>query len=258
MFSFSIYLHGLVAMVTAVVMVWVVSVLKRDASIVDSVWSLLFACGAVVYAMAAGGELAARRELLLTLVAAWALRLSVYITWRNWGHPEDARYQAIRARNQPHFAFKSLYLVFLLQALLAWLISLPLLGACLSSAPINGFDMAGALLWLVGMIFEAGGDWQLTRFKANPANKGAVMDRGLWRLTRHPNYFGDFCVWWGFYLIALGAGAWWSIAGPLIMSLLLMRVSGVTLLEKDIGNRRPQYADYARRTNAFFPGAAKR
>jgi steroid 5-alpha reductase family enzyme len=257
MFSFSAYLQGLLAMVIAVVVVWAVSVLKRNASIVDSVWSLLFVLGAAVYATAAGGAMQMRRNLVLALVTAWALRLSTYITWRNWGHPEDARYQAIRARNQPHFEFKSLYLVFLLQALLAWLISLPLLGALLSLAPINGFDVAGAVLWLIGMIFEAGGDWQLTRFKANPGNKGAVMDRGLWRFTRHPNYFGDFCVWWGFYLIALGSGAWWSIAGPLIMSLLLMRVSGVTLLEKDIGNRRPQYADYIRRTNAFFPGLPK-
>jgi steroid 5-alpha reductase family enzyme len=257
MFSFNAYLQGLLAMVIAVVAVWVVSVLKRNASIVDSVWSLLFVLGAVMYAMAAGDGMVARRILVLTLVAVWALRLAGYITWRNWGHAEDARYQAIRARNQPHFEFKSLYLVFLLQALLAWLISLPLLGALLSPAPINGFDVAGAVLWLIGMIFEAGGDWQLTRFKTNPANKGAVMDRGLWRFTRHPNYFGDFCVWWGFYLTALGAGAWWSIAGPLIMSLLLMRVSGVTLLEKDIGNRRPLYADYIRRTNAFFPGLPK-
>jgi steroid 5-alpha reductase family enzyme len=258
MFSLSAYLQGLLAMGITVVVVWAVSVFKRNASIVDGVWSLLFVLGAVVYAAATDGVVEARRILLLTLVAAWGLRLSVYIIWRNWGHPEDARYQAIRARNQPHFEFKSFYLVFLLQAMLAWLISLPLLGALLSPAPMNGFDVAGALLWLIGMIFEAGGDWQLTRFKANPANKGAVMDRGLWRFTRHPNYFGDFCVWWGFYLIALGAGAWWSIAGPLIMSLLLMRVSGVTLLEKDIGNRRPQYADYIRRTNAFFPGLPKR
>ena len=112
----------------------------------------------------------------------------------------------------------------------------------------------GALLWTVGLVFEAGGDWQLTRFKANPANKGTVLDSGLWRYTRHPNYFGDFCVWWGFYLIALGAGAWWSLPAPLLMSVLLMRVSGVTLLEKDIGERRPGYEDYIRRTNAFFPG----
>jgi steroid 5-alpha reductase family enzyme len=103
-------------------------------------------------------------------------------------------------------------------------------------------------------VFEAGGDWQLARFKADPANKGKVMDRGFWALTRHPNYFGDFCIWWGFYLLAVSAGAWWSFPGPALMSLLLMRVSGVALLEKDIGERRPQYADYIRRTNAFFPG----
>jgi steroid 5-alpha reductase family enzyme len=258
MFSFSIYLQGLVAMVIAVVAVWVLSLSKRNVSIVDSAWSLLFVLAACAYARAASGTNYERRILVLGLVGIWALRLAGYITWRNWGHPEDARYQAIRARNQPNFEFKSLYLVFLLQALLAWLISLPLLGALLSSTSLNGFDAAGAVLWLTGFIFEAGGDWQLTRFKANPANKGGVMDRGFWRYTRHPNYFGDFCVWWGLYLIAVGAGAWWSVAGPLIMSLLLMRVSGVTLLEKDIGQRRPKYADYIRRTNAFFPGMPKR
>jgi steroid 5-alpha reductase family enzyme len=261
MFSFSIYLQGLVAMLIAVVAVWVLSLSKRDVSIVDSAWSLLFVLGAWAYGAASGGAGGVsddRRILVLALVGIWALRLAGYITWRNWGHPEDARYQAIRARNQPNFEFKSLYLVFLLQAVLAWLISLPLFGALRSAAPLNGFDAAGAALWLTGFIFEAGGDWQLTRFKANPANKGGVMDRGFWRYTRHPNYFGDFCVWWGFYLIAVGAGAWWSIAGPLIMSLLLMKVSGVTLLEKDIGQRRPKYADYIRRTNAFFPGPPKR
>ena len=118
-------------------------------------------------------------------------------------------------------------------------------------------DYAGAALWLVGMTFEAGGDWQLARFKADPANRGLVCDRGFWRLTRHPNYFGDFCVWWGLYLIALAAGAWWSAIGPILMSTLLMRVSGVTLLEQDIGERRPKYADYIRCTNAFFPGLPK-
>jgi steroid 5-alpha reductase family enzyme len=258
MFSFSIYLQGLVAMVIAVVAVWVLSLSKRNVSIVDSAWSLLFVLGACAYARAASGTNYERRILVLGLVGIWALRLAGYITWRNWGHPEDARYQAIRARNQPNFEFKSLYLVFLLQAVLAWLISLPLLGALLSSGSLNSFDAGGAALWLTGIIFEAGGDWQLTCFKANPANKGGVMDRGFWRYTRHPNYFGDFCVWWGLYLIAVGAGAWWSVAGPLIMSLLLMRVSGVTLLEKDIGQRRPKYADYIRRTNAFFPGMPKR
>jgi len=108
------------------------------------------------------------------------------------------------------------------------------------------------------MIFEAGGDWQLARFKAQPINQGRIMDQGLWRFTRHPNYFGDFCIWWGFYLIAASAGAWWSLAGPLVMSWLLLRVSGVPLLERDMARRRPQYADYVRRTNAFFPGTPKR
>jgi steroid 5-alpha reductase family enzyme len=258
MFSLKIYLTGLTAMAAAVVLVWLMSLRKRDVSIVDSAWSLLFVLGAITYALASDARWSARQLLVLGLVSVWALRLAGYITWRNWGHGEDARYQEIRARNQPNFDFKSLYLVFLLQALLAWLISLPLLGAMLSDGPFNGLDVAGAALWLVGIVFEAGGDWQLASFKADPANQGAVMDRGFWRFTRHPNYFGDFCVWWGLYLIAVASGAWWSFSGPLIMSVLLMRVSGVTLLEKDIGKRRPKYADYVRRTNAFFPGMPKR
>ena len=257
MFSIDIYLSGLAVMVIAVLLVWLLSLVKHNVSIVDSAWGPLFALGAFTYA--ANTSIADKPRAIgaLVMVSVWALRLSGYITWRNWGHAEDSRYQAIRARNQPNFEFKSLYLVFLLQALLAWLISLPLLGAILSSARLHPIDFCGAALWLIGMIFEAGGDWQLSNFKADPANKGAVMDRGLWRYTRHPNYFGDFCVWWGLYLLAVGAGAWWSIPGPLIMALLLMRVSGVTLLEKDIGERRPKYADYIRRTNAFFPGRPK-
>jgi steroid 5-alpha reductase family enzyme len=108
------------------------------------------------------------------------------------------------------------------------------------SAPLAALDAAGALLWLVGIVFEAGADWQLARFKSDSAHRGEVMGRGFWRCTRHPNYFGDFCVWWGFYLIAAAAGAWWSFIGPLLMSVLLLRVSGVALLEKDIGERRPK------------------
>jgi len=144
--------------------------------------------------------------------------------------------------------------VFWFQAVLAWVISLPLLGAMFGHQPLGWLDGIGVLLFAVGLLFESVGDWQLSRFKADPANAGKVMDRGLWRYTRHPNYFGDFCVWWGFYLIALSAGAWWSVIAPLIMSALLMKYSGAGLLEKDIGERRPKYADYIRRTNAFFPG----
>jgi len=257
MFSISIYSFGLMVLGTAAAATWILSLPLRNVSIVDSLWSLLFAFAGATYALSSAMPLSGRTLLVLTLVTLWALRLSVYITWRNRGHGEDPRYQVIRARNEPHFAFKSLYLVFGLQAVLAWIISLPLLGAILSARPLGVWDAAGALAWLLGFAFEAGGDWQLARFKANLENRGRVMDRGFWRYTRHPNYFGDFCVWWGFYLIAAGAGAWWSFVGPLLMSVLLMRVSGVTLLEKDIAKRRPEYVDYVRRTNAFFPGLPK-
>ena len=141
--------------------------------------------------------------------------------------------------------------------MLAWVISLPLAGAAAGDSPLGWLDAAGVAAWLVGLVFEAGGDWQLARFKRDPANAGQVMDRGLWRYTRHPNYFGDFCVWWGFYLIALAAGAWWTILGPLIMSFLLLRFSGVRLLERDIGERRPAYAEYMRRTNVFSRDRAR-
>jgi steroid 5-alpha reductase family enzyme len=251
------YAYGLGVLALAAVLTWLLSLYKGNVAIVDSLWSLLFIIAGYTYAylLPAAGP---RAELALVLVSIWGLRLAIHITWRNWGHGEDRRYQEIRARNEPNFAFKSVYLVFLLQAVLAWIISLPLLGAAASATQLNALDYVGALLWLVGFVFEAGGDWQLSRFKADPSNKDKVMDQGFWRLTRHPNYFGDFCVWWGLFLIALAAGAWWSVAGPILMSVLLMRVSGVTLLEKDIGERRPKYADYVRRTNAFFPGLPKR
>jgi steroid 5-alpha reductase family enzyme len=256
MFSAGIYFQALAVLAMAALCTWVLSLARRNAAIVDSLWSLMFVLAAWTYALGAGA-ISRRAVLALSLVTVWALRLSIYITCRNWGHGEDRRYQAIRARNQPHFGLKSLYLVFALQALLAWIISLPLLGAILGRAPIGFVDLVGAAIWGVGFTFEAGGDWQLAAFKAIPSNQGEVMDHGFWRYTRHPNYFGDFCIWWGFYLMALSAGAWWSIIGPAFMSILLVRVSGVTLLEKDIGDRRPKYADYIRRTNAFFPGKPK-
>ncbi len=256
MFSFYVYVAALPVMAALALSGWVISLVKNNVDIVDSCWSLLFlvATGAYVYA---SGVQSPRGQLLLWLVMLWAVRLSVYLTARNWGHAEDRRYQAMRARNEPNFRYKSVWRVFGIQALLAWIISLPLLGATGSEAPLGLLDAAGVVLWCIGFVFEAGGDWQLTRFKRNPANAGQVMDQGLWRYTRHPNYFGDFAIWWGFYLIALAAGAWWSILGPLLMTGLLLKVSGVALLEKDIGERRPGYADYIRRTHAFFPGPPK-
>ncbi len=257
MFECNAFFTGFAAILTVAFTAWCVSVFKRDVSVVDSVWPLLFLAAAVTYA-AALPHPGPRTIPVLVLVALWALRLSAYLTWRNWGEPEDRRYQKIRRRNEPHFALKSLYLIFGLQGTLAWIISVPLLAAIGAPGDFTALDYAGVALWAVGFGFESVADWQLSRFKRVPANRGAVMDRGLWRYTRHPNYFGDFCTWWGFYLLALAAGGWWAVVGPLLMSFLLLRVSGVALLERDIGKRRPAYRDYILRTNAFFPGAPKR
>jgi steroid 5-alpha reductase family enzyme len=192
--------------------------------------------------------------LVLFLVGVWAVRLSLFITLRNRGQGEDHRYQAIRQNHEPGFWWKSLYLIFGFQAILAWIISLPLLAAVLAPAPLNWLDYAAVCLWLVGLFFEAVGDQQLAEFRRDPRNRDRVMDQGLWRYTRHPNYFGETCIWWGFGLFALAGGAWWGLLGPVLMTVLLLRVSGVSLLEKDIGERRPGYRDYVARTNAFFPG----
>lgn len=257
MFHLDAYLIGLAAILTAGLLTWLVSLVRRDVSIVDSLWSIMFLIAALVYALVLP-DYGPRSALVLGLVAFWSIRLAAYITWRNWGEGEDRRYQQIRANNEPHFALKSLYIVFGLQGVIAWIVSLPLLAAMANPGNLNVLDYAGIALWLVGMVFEAGGDLQLARFKADPANEGKVMDRGLWRYTRHPNYFGNACIWWGFFLIALAAGGWWAVISPVVMTLLLLKVSGVALLEKDIGQRRPEYADYIRRTNAFIPGPPRK
>ncbi|EIC23217.1 DUF1295 domain-containing protein [Thiorhodovibrio frisius] len=256
MFDLGIYAAGLAVSLLLAMFGWLVSIRKQDVSIVDSMWSLFFLLMTLIY-VASAEALGGRASLMLFLVALWAMRLSVFITLRNWGEPEDRRYQAIRRDNEPNFWIKSLYIVFGLQAILAWVISLPLLGATLSPAPLNWLDLAGVLVWLFGFGFEAIGDQQLASFKADARNTGQVMDRGLWRYTRHPNYFGEACLWWGFGLLALAGGAWWSLIGPALVTFLLLRVSGVKLLESDIGERRPAYADYIRRTNAFLPGRPK-
>lgn len=245
--------YALEALVAFAVVGWLISLAKKDVSIVDSMWSLMFLLSLFVYVFLTGSG-GARTWLVAALVAVWAVRLSTYITWRGLGEPEDRRYQAIRDRNEPDFRLKSLYLVFGLQALLAWLISFPLLAAVQGGAPLGLLDLAGGVLWLAGMMFETVGDAQLARFKKDPANQGKVLQSGLWRYTRHPNYFGEFLIHWGFWMLAIPAGGAWTLFAPLLMSYLLLRVSGVALLEKDITSRRPEYRAYVRSTNAFFPG----
>ncbi|HEX6146149.1 MAG TPA: DUF1295 domain-containing protein [Acidimicrobiia bacterium] len=239
------------------VVVWLVSLLVRDASIVDMIWGLGFVIVAwATYLQAADPSW---RGLLLTaMVTVWGLRLSGYLIWRNLGKPEDFRYREMREKSPHRFWLTSLFRVFLVQGALIWVISVPIVVSQTGDTDLYWLDYLGVLVWGIGLLFETVGDIQLARFKTRPDSKGKVMDRGLWRYTRHPNYFGDFSVWWGHYLVAAAGGAWWTIFSPLVMSSLLLRVSGVALLEKSISKRRPEYEDYARRTNAFFPGPPKR
>jgi len=237
---------------------WLASVVRRDASIVDAFWGAGFVV--VVWICWALAPPERWRPLVLAWMAtAWGVRLSAFILWRNWGHGEDRRYGAMRAHHGRRFWWVSLFTVFLLQGVLLWFVSLPLQAAIAAdaAAPLGWLDAAGLALWAVGLTFETVGDWQLARFRAEPANSGRVLDRGFWRYTRHPNYFGDFCVWWGLYLVAAAGGAAWTLASPALMSVLLLKVSGVSLLETTIVDRRPEYAAYKQRTNAFFPGPPK-
>jgi len=195
----------------------------------------------------------ARISLLAALTTLWGVRLSWHLARRNHGRPEDPRYAAMRVAYGPRFWWISLFTIFLLQGAILWFVSLPLQVAAVRDLPraVSIADVLGTVLWSVGFLFESVGDWQLARFKADPANAGKVLDRGLWRYTRHPNYFGDCCVWWGLYLSSAAA---WTIASPVVITLLLLKVSGVALLERTIADRRPDYAAYQARTNAFFPG----
>ena len=244
---------GLLMLVT-----WVISVVVNDASIVDIVWGLGFGIATVAAYVASPIDTATDRAILMFLmVVIWGLRLSIYLAWRNIGKGEDRRYQAMRKKSPDSFWIVSLFRVFALQGVLMWIVAVPAVVTMASDTGLWWLDWVGVGLWAIGLFFEATGDIQLARFKARADSKGKVMDRGLWRYTRHPNYFGDFCVWWGIYLVAAAGGAWWTVFSPLVMAALLMRYSGVGLLEKTITRRRPEYVEYIKRTNAFFPGPPK-
>lgn len=233
---------------------WIVSVAIRDASIVDIFWGIGFVVVALSNARAGG--YAPRKLLVEALVTVWGLRLATHLYLRNRGHGEDPRYKAMRRRWGPRFPWVSLVTVYALQGALLWVVSLPVQVAMVSPTPrrITTLDVVGAVVCLVGLTFETAGDLQLTRFRSDPANAGKVMDSGLWRYTRHPNYFGDAVVWWGIGLISLATpGRPWAVIGPAVMTVLLLRVSGVALLERRMARTRPQYADYVARTSSFVP-----
>jgi steroid 5-alpha reductase family enzyme len=234
------------------VLLWGVSLALRNSSIVDVAWGpLFFLVASVEWAAGHGGG--ARRPLVFALLGIWATRLALHLTARGGFAHEDRRYAAMRARFGRRWWIASLPIVFLLQPILAWFVGAPVQAVMLrEQSPLGWLDGLGTALVVVGTYLEASADAQLERFRAG-GGKG-VLDTGLWRYSRHPNYFGDFLVWWGFGAFGVAAGAPLTLAGPLFMSYLLLRVSGVSLLERTMVDRRPEYAMYQRRTNAFFPG----
>jgi len=235
-------------------LLWLLSVALRDSSIVDIFWGIGFiAIAWLAYALTPQGYLP-RKQLMALLVTIWGLRLALHIGIRNWGKPEDFRYAKWREENGSRWWWVSFFKVFLLQGFLLWIISTPLLAAIASGYPaiLTPLDMTGFNLWAFGLLFESIGDLQLRRFKADESNRGKILTTGLWRYTRHPNYFGEAVVWWGYFIIALAAGRWWTIFSPILMTFLLVKISGVAMLERTM-NERPGYAEYQKITSAFIP-----
>ena len=243
-----------------VTLLWLWSVFIKNVSIVDIFWGFGFVVVNTLYVFMSG-ELNTRKILILTLVSIWGLRLAVYLAFRNIGKGEDFRYQEFRKNYGPkHYWWFSFFQTFLLQGALIMIVSLPLLGisSSASNGTLNVLDYVGILVWLIGFTFEAGGDFQLARFKRNIKNKGKVLDTGFWKYTRHPNYFGDTFVWWSYAMFSIAAGGYWQIIGAIVMTLLIIKVSGVALLEKTLQETKPKYKEYVAKTNSFFPWFPKK
>lgn len=247
-------LIGLAAVVGLFTLLWLASLLVRNSSIVDMWWGPGILLIGLTYALTNDAS-TSRERMVLSLLTLWAIRLAWHIGARNIGHGEDFRYVKWRTENGTSWWWKSYLRVFMLQSVVAWIISMPLYFAITPAAPLRftAWDFAGAILFGVGFIFEAFGDEQLRRFKKDPASKGRVLTTGLWRYTRHPNYFGEAVLWWGFGLFAVSTGGYLSLIGPAIMTFLLVRVSGVSLLEQTLKTTKPGYAEYIQRTSAFVP-----
>lgn len=250
-----IWAEGLAVILLMMTILWLVSIFLKNVSIVDLFWGLGFVITSVWYFLNTDGY-EPRKFITQILVTIWGLRLSVYLSWRNIGKGEDFRYREFRRKyGEKRYWWFSFFQTFLLQGFLMWIISLPLLGAQYKSGneSLSILDYLGIALWLTGLVFETGGDLQLARFRSNPSNKGKVLNTGFWKYTRHPNYFGDSAVWWGFGLICLAAGSYIPVIGSVIMTLLIIKVSGVSLLEKSLVEKKPQYREYIERTSAFIP-----
>jgi steroid 5-alpha reductase family enzyme len=257
---FHIYLIALALILVMMFVLWIISTWIKNVSLVDLFWGLGFVITCFVYFLNSDG-LAIRKIILMTLVSTWGLRLSIYLGWRNIGKGEDPRYQKFRRDyGESRYWWISFFQIFLLQGILMWLISAPLLGAQYfnNGNALTSLDFIGVFVWLIGFVFEAGGDFQLARFKANPANKGKVLNKGFWHYTRHPNYFGDAAIWCGYALICISSGSFIPVLGSVLMIALIIKVSGVVLLEKTLKVTKPGYKDYIEKTSAFIPWFPKK
>ncbi len=255
-----LFLQASIIILLLMTLLWLWSIAIKNASIVDIFWGMGFVI-VNTFNVFASGDLNPRKVVVLALVSIWGIRLSSHIFMRNLGKEEDFRYQEFRRRFGPQrYWWVSFFQTFLLQGVLMMMVSLSLIGISLSvsSGELVWIDYVAIGVWIVGFSFEAGGDFQLLKFKENPDNRGKVLDKGFWRYTRHPNYFGDATVWWAFALFSISAGGYWNVIGSVIMTLLLVKVSGVGLLEKTLKKTKPQYEEYARKTNSFFPWLPKK
>jgi steroid 5-alpha reductase family enzyme len=251
---------NLAAVVAMMIIGWLISLAYKNVTVVDSLWGLGFVLIAWITLKFSDG-FAARRILIAVMVTFWGLRLSLYLAWRNWGKGEDPRYGLWRRESGDAFWIVSLFKVFLLQALFMWCIALAPQYGQMAPLPnhLTWLDALGVIVWTAGFLFESISDWQLARFASTPENKGKVMNQGLWAYSRHPNYFGEFLVWWGLFLVTLATpGSWWTVVSPLMVTVVLLKMTGIPLTEKNIKRTRPGYAEYAARTNAFFPWFPKK
>jgi steroid 5-alpha reductase family enzyme len=246
-----IFLHALLINLLFAFGGWLVSLKKNNVTHVDIMWSLFFVLNTLYFFTAFTPSL--RTALILFLVLLWGLRLSIYLAIRNWGKPEDARYLKIRQNNEPNFRFKSIYIIFGFQSILAWIVGSILFIATKNDHPLTWLDYLGILVTLFGIIYESIADYQLIQFKNDIKNRGKLLQSGLWKLSRHPNYFGEILVWWGFFITTLVTGIHFNLIAPLLMTFLILRFSGVTLLEANLNKKFNDYDDYQKKVNTIIP-----
>lgn len=255
-----LFLQAALIIFVLVTLLWIWSAMITNVSIVDLFWGFGFVVINAFYVFMSG-ELNTRKILILVLVSIWGFRLTIYLAWRNIGKGEDFRYQEFRRNYGPkRYWWFSFFQTFLLQGVLILIVSLPLFGihTSTSSGDLKALDYIGIVVWFIGFAFEAGGDFQLARFKSDVTNKGKVLNSGFWKYTRHPNYFGDSAVWWAYAIFSIAAGSYWQIIGSVVMTLLIIKISGVALLEKTLNETKPQYQEYIQKTSSFFPWFPKK